>query len=42
MRRKHATSEKAERRSIHLVGVIAVAAMIALLARAFMQPLIRF
>jgi hypothetical protein len=40
--REHAAWEKAERRRIYIVGVIVVAAMIALFARAFMQPPIRF
>ena len=41
MPREHAEWEKAESRRIYIVGVIVVAAMIALFARAFMQPPIR-
>ena len=39
---EHATWETAARRRTYIVGVIVVAAMIALFARAFMQPPIRF
>jgi hypothetical protein len=40
--RERAAWENAERRRIYIVGVIVVAAMIALFARAFMQAPIRF
>jgi hypothetical protein len=40
--RDHAAWEKAERRRIYGVGFTAVTAMIALFARAFMEPPIRF
>ena len=40
--REHPAWEKAERRRIYSVGVIVAAAMIALFARAFMQPPGRF